>query len=163
MPLTERQTIKNFVKSRCRIERPTAVTLTCKQQADGERLDGTSLSRNVTHFLNRLDCQVLGSKCKRFNKNVGAFTVVEGDDATRLHVHLIMDRPSKKTLSEFEKIIRECWEKTKFGYSRNKKYAVVVTDGADDGWLDYLLKKRTKQESIFDASDWVNIRQSSME
>jgi len=44
----------------------------------------------------------------------------------------------------FEKSIRDCWAKVEWGYGR-----ILVRDGANSGWIDYMLKER--QKSVFDC------------
>jgi hypothetical protein len=40
-----------------------------------------------------------------------------------------------------EKLIRRCWAKVELGYAR-----ILVRDGADAGWISYMLKDRQKSE-----------------
>jgi hypothetical protein len=40
-----------------------------------------------------------------------------------------------------EKLVRECWAKVEWGYGR-----ILVRDGANAGWIDYMLKDRQKSE-----------------
>ena len=47
--------------------------------------------------------------------------------------------PRTWTLLPLEKLIRRCWAKVELGYSR-----ILVRDGADAGWINYMLKDRQK-------------------
>ena len=40
-----------------------------------------------------------------------------------------------------EKLIRYCWGKVELGYGR-----ILVRDGANAGWINYMLKDRHKSE-----------------
>lgn len=155
--------VKKFVRSEFILQNSVSVTLSCRQRVDGERLDEIVLSGNVKHFLNRLNSRLLNKKFDRFRKRLGTISVIEGDDATRLHVHQELEIPNDTSVESFENIVRECWGKTKFGYPKHCKNAVVVTDTVDSGWLDYMLKKRTKRHGILQSIDWENTHRSSLE
>ena len=50
-----------------------------------------------------------------------------------------------------ENMIRECWAKVEWGHGR-----ILVRDGANAGWIDYMSKDRQKSE--FDGFlDCINI------
>jgi hypothetical protein len=55
-----------------------------------------------------------------------------------------MELPSHLSAVALEKLIRGCWSKVEWAYSR-----ILVRDGANAGWIDYMLKDRQKSE--FDA------------
>ena len=40
-----------------------------------------------------------------------------------------------------ENLIRDCWSKVEWGYGR-----ILVRDGANAGWISYMLKDRQKSE-----------------
>ena len=40
-----------------------------------------------------------------------------------------------------EKLVRDCWAKVEWGYRR-----ILVRDGANAGWINYMLKDRQKSE-----------------
>jgi len=50
----------------------------------------------------------------------------------------------------FEKLIQDSWGKVHWAHSR-----VLVRDGADKGWIDYMLKLRQKSEfdNLLDCID----------
>src|SRR5450432_285287 len=62
----------------------------------------------------------------------------------RWHIHCAIELPSHCNGIAFEKLIRDCWAKVE-GYGR-----ILVRDGANAGWINYMLKDRQKSE--FDGS-----------
>ena len=46
---------------------------------------------------------------------------------------------SRKNFESF--LIRDCWVKVEWGYGR-----ILVRDGANAGWINYMLKDRQKSE-----------------
>jgi hypothetical protein len=46
-----------------------------------------------------------------------------------------------ETNDTLENMIRECWAKVEWGHGR-----ILVRDGANAGWIDYMLKDRQKSE-----------------
>lgn len=130
---------------------PLSVTLTCKQRVHGEILDTISLTRNITHFLNRLNYRLFKKGFSRYGKRIGVITVIEGDSSTRLHVHMTVDRPDHISFELMSSLIMDCWKQTKFGYNNNEVKPVI-----DEGWVKYQLKHRTKQDGIYSSIDWIN-------
>jgi len=51
-----------------------------------------------------------------------------------------MSLNSRESSITLEKMIRECW-KVEWGHGR-----ILVRDGANAGWIDYMLKDRQKSE-----------------
>ena len=49
--------------------------------------------------------------------------------------------PSHFDAITLENMIRECWTKVEWGYGR-----ILVRDGANAGWINYMLKDRQKSE-----------------
>jgi hypothetical protein len=49
--------------------------------------------------------------------------------------------PSHFDAITFENMIRKCWAKVEWGHGR-----ILVRDGANAGWIDYMLKDRQKSE-----------------
>ena len=137
------------------IRNPLAVTLTCKSISSGELLDEISLSRNVTHFLNRLNYQIFKKKFLRFDQRVGVISVIEGDDKVRLHSHLTLEKPNHLSYVEMSALIQSCWMKTKFGYPN-----LMINTVVDDGWKSYQLKLRTKRDGLYSSVDWINTNPS---
>ena len=59
----------------------------------------------------------------------------------RWHIHRAIELPSHFDGIVLEKLVRECWAKVEWGYGR-----ILVRDGANAGWIDYMLKDRQKSE-----------------
>lgn len=129
---------------------PAAVTLTMKKRSGARSADDIVASENFKHFRNRLDHSILGSAAKRYGKRLLMIVVLETSADNRLHYHCIIDRPYHCCLSRFDTVVREEWAKTDFGYRQ-----VDIQDQPNEGWTDYLLKRRQKR-SLFDSIDWVN-------
>ena len=49
--------------------------------------------------------------------------------------------PRTSTASLLKSLIRECWAKIEWAYGR-----ILVRDGANAGWINYMLKDRQKSE-----------------
>jgi hypothetical protein len=107
-----------------------------------ERLDGIKASRNVRHFLNRLNKAVYGAAFNRYGKRLRSFVVMEGGKEKRPHVHLELECPAHVPAEEFEWLILKCWSETSFGYGENR-----ITRHSDDGWRDYILKVASKEDN----------------
>lgn len=129
---------------------PAAVTLTMKKRHGGRSVDDIIASENFKHFRNRLEHSLLGSAAKRHVKRLLMIVVLEKSADDRLHYHCIIDRPYHCTLDRFEAVLRAQWTKTDFGYRQ-----IDIQDQPDEGWTDYLLKRRQKR-SLFDSIDWAN-------
>jgi hypothetical protein len=56
-----------------------------------------------------------------------------------------IELPSHFDAETFERLINECWAGVDWGYDR-----VLVRNGTDHGWIDYMLKGQ--QKSQFDGS-----------
>ena len=61
--------------------------------------------------------------------------------ASRWHIHSAIELPSHFDAVAFENLIRRCWAKVEWGYGR-----ILVRDGANAGWINYMLKDRQKSE-----------------
>ncbi len=129
---------------------PAAVTLTMKKRNGARSADDIVASENFRHFRNRLEHSLLGSAAKRHGKHLLMIVVLEMSADDRLHYHCIIDRPYHCCFGRFESVVREEWAKTDFGYRQ-----VDIQDQPDEGWTDYLLKRRQKR-SLFDSIDWAN-------
>ena len=68
---------------------------------------------------------------------------VPGDRGTsgRWHIHCAIELPSHFDGVALENLIRDCWAKVEWGYGR-----ILVRDGANAGWINYMLKDRQKSE-----------------
>lgn len=134
---------------------PVGVTLTMKQAIyeSGYRfkLDRMAADKNLVQFMNRLNSKVYGNAAKRFGMKIPSVSVFENDTLHRAHWHLLLDRPDRGVQSEhFDQLIRFCWSKTVWGARQIK-----VREAWDEGWLDYILKLRTKK-SFTDSISWEN-------
>ena len=59
----------------------------------------------------------------------------------RWHIHCAIELPAHLDAVGLENLIRECWAKVEWGYGR-----ILVRDGANAGWVNYMLKDRQKSE-----------------
>jgi hypothetical protein len=135
------------------------VTLTLKQarQADNGawvKIDEHQSKRAFRLSINRLNQSVYGNAVRRHNKRLQVLPVLErGEvrsralrpsergDTGRWHIHCAIELPSHFDAQSFESLIDECWSKVDWGYDR-----VLVRNGTDRGWIDYMLKGRQKSE-----------------
>jgi hypothetical protein len=143
------------------IPNPVALTLTLKQRVEsndfrgrfGSSIDPIKVSENTRHFLNRLNQKVYGKKFTRFKKCLSVIPVIEGNKNIRLHVHMAIEKPEHLTFEEFEKLIRENWSKTKYGYKD-----IWIRPTYDYlGWIDYMLKNYSKEKNLSDSVDVCNL------
>ena len=74
----------------------------------------------------------------------GALRSWECGTSGRWHIHCAIQLPSHLDAVALEKLIRGCWAKVECGYGR-----ILVRDGANVGWINYMLKHR--QKSDFDG------------
>ena len=135
-------------------ENPVAVTLTMRQiipTANGgcEHLDSTSAAENLKHFLNRLNRAFLGNAV-RHGKRVYVLAVIERGGDKRYHYHAIIDRPEHIEPAAFDIAVTDCWSKTRWA-----RRQIDIQHGANEGWLQYMLKERTKT-NFHDDIDWIN-------
>ena len=114
-----------------------AVTLTLKQRDGGSRLDAIEASKNLRHFLNRLNSRAFGNASQRFGKKVEVIAVLEASYAGRLHYHLALKNPFT-TMAVCQSAIAECWSKTRWGYDE-----VDVQPIYSSGWISYITKSKT--------------------
>ena len=59
----------------------------------------------------------------------------------RWHIHCAIELPSHFDGITLENLIHDCWAKVEWGYDR-----ILVRDGANAGWINYMLKDRQKSE-----------------
>jgi hypothetical protein len=62
----------------------------------------------------------------------------------RWRIHCAIELPSHFDAVALEKLVRRCWAKVEWACGR-----ILVRDGANAGWINYMLKRR--QKSAFDA------------
>jgi hypothetical protein len=144
-----------------------AVTLTLKQARLSEggtwvRIDDYSCRQAFRHFMNLLNRAVYGAAFRRHGKRFRVLPVLEKGEVRsrslrssehrtsgRWHVHCAIESPSHFDAIALEGLIRECWAKVEWGYDQ-----ILVRDGANAGWINYMLKDR--QKSGFDGLfDWI--------
>jgi hypothetical protein len=123
------------------------VSLTLKQGHVGVRLDDIRASKNLRHFLNRLNSVVYGKRFKRFGVRLNVVPVLERSSTDRIHYHLILQNPFLDDSEGFCRLIEAQWVKTHFGHIQTH-----VDHGIDHGWTDYI----TKFKSASDGIDWEN-------
>jgi hypothetical protein len=123
---------------------PFAVTLTARREYWRRH------SQNFRHFLNRLNCKVLGSAYKRYGRKLTVLAVQEGGTRDHPHYHCAIDNPFPEQRSKFAKDIEKCWRRTELGL--REMSIVPITDA---GWFYYMAKGRDKG-SYHDSFDWEN-------
>jgi len=138
------------------------VTLTLRQarQPDGGgwvRIDDYQCRQAFRHFINLLNRAVYGAAFRRHGKRLRVLPVLEKgemsaralrswehDSCGRCHIHCAIELPAHFDAIALENLIRDCWAKVGWGYGQ-----ILVRDGADTGWIDYMLKGT--QKSHFDG------------
>ena len=135
------------------------VTLTLKQ---GQRADSGSwikvdhyrCGQTFRHFMNLLNKAVHGSAFRRYGKRLRVLPVLEKGEVRarslrpwergtsgRWHIHCAIELPPHFDAFAIETLIGECWAKVELGLGR-----ILVRDGANAGWINYMLKDRQKSE-----------------
>lgn len=131
---------------------PTAVTLTFKRGILVDHhyvpLSRDAASRDLRHFLNVVSRKAISRSELRNGKRVACLPVYE-DENVAPHYHLVVDRPDTMAEPEFEDLLWKSWQKTDFG---NRQ---VDVRPCDEGWVRYILKRRTKS-NFCDSIDWMN-------
>ena len=133
----------------CRGLRPT-------KHEDGAAFLGVAASGEVGQASegNLLNRAVYGSAFRRHGKRLRVLPVLEKGEVRaralrpwecgasgRWHIHCAIELPSHFDAITLENMIRECWAKVEWGHGR-----ILVRDGANAGWIDYMLKDRQKSE-----------------
>lgn len=144
-----------------KIPNPLAVTLTLKQGRSYfnnygltiKKPDLIDYQRNTKHFLNRLNQKIFKHAFRRYGAKIQVIPIFEGTLNTRIHIHLIIERPDFIKLDEFELMIQDCWTKTQFGYNN---IHIKELDNYER-WVNYILKNRTKQVDLLDSIDVENM------
>lgn len=106
--------------------------------------------KDARHFKNMLDKDVFGKSNNRWKNRHPACLVVEGndykDDGVRTHIHGIIGFNNDSVLAS-KRLVRKHWSKIrKSGFITEIK----EWDGRDQ-WINYLLKKKTKDVPYNDA------------
>jgi hypothetical protein len=135
------------------------VTLTLKQGLQSDKgtwikIDDYPCRQSFRHFMNLLNRAVYRAAFRRYGKRLRVLPVLEKGEvsaralrtwecgaAGRWHIHCAIEIPSHFDAVALERLIRDCWAKIEWGYGR-----ILVRDGADAGWIDYMLKDRQKSE-----------------
>jgi len=112
------------------------VTLTLRQGDHLGRLDEVGASKNLRHFLNRLNSEVLGKKFKRFGTRLNVVPVLERSHAGRLHYHLVLENPFPDDPLRSDTLIEQEWTKTRFGYRETH-----IDHQIDQGWVRYIIRQ----------------------
>jgi len=138
------------------------VTLTLKQGQQPEsggwvKIEDYRCREAFRHFMNLLNRAVYGSAFRRHGKRLRVLPVLEKGDVRagslrrweqgtsgRWHIHCAIELPSHCNAFALEKLIRQYWSKVEWSHGR-----ILVRDGANAGWINYMLKNRQKSE--FDA------------
>jgi hypothetical protein len=105
--------------------------------------------------MNLLNRAAYGSTFRRYGKRLRVLPVLEKGEVRarairpcergasgRWHIHCAIELPSHFDAITLENLIRDCWAKVEWGYGR-----ILVRDGANAGWISYMLKGR--QKSVF--------------
>jgi hypothetical protein len=137
-------------------------TLTLKQARQSEKcawikLDDYPCRQAFRHFMNLLNRATYGAAFRRYGKRLRVLAVLEKGEVRasalrswergtsgRWHIHCAIELPTHLDAIALEKLIRCCWAKVDSGNGR-----ILVRDGANAGWISYMLKNR--QKSGFDT------------
>ena len=135
------------------------VTLTLKQARQSERgawvkIEDYPCRKAFRHFMNLLNRAAYGSAFRRYDKRLRVLPVLERGEVRaralrswehgtsgRWHVHCAIELPSHFDAVALESLICDCWAKVEWGLGR-----ILVRDGANAGWISYMLKDRQKSE-----------------
>jgi hypothetical protein len=135
------------------------VTLTLRQARQSDRgawvkIHDYPCRRAFRHFMNLLNRAVYGAAFRRYGKRVRVLPVLEKGEVRacalrswergtsgRWHIHCAIELPSHFDAVALENLIRDCWAKVEWGCAR-----ILVRDGANAGWINYMLKDRQKSE-----------------
>ena len=71
----------------------------------------------------------------------GCSSLAGSASRSRRHIHCAIGLPSHFEGIALENLICDCWAKVEWGYGR-----ILVRDGANAGWINYMLKDRQKSE-----------------
>jgi hypothetical protein len=135
------------------------LTLTLKQGRQSDRgvwikIDDYPCRRAFHHFMNLLNRAVYGAAFRRHGKGLRILAVLEKGEVRarglcpsergtsgRWHIHSAIEVPSHLDAIALERLIRKCWARVDWGHRR-----ILVRDGANAGWISYMLKKQQKSE-----------------
>ena len=138
------------------------VTLTLKQTRQSDsggwvKIDDYRCRQAFRHFMSLLNRAVYGAAFRRHGKRLRVLPVLERGEvharalrswergtSGRWHIHCAIELPSHCDAVALERLIRNCWAKVEWSSGR-----ILVRDGANAGWINYMLKNR--QKSDFDG------------
>ena len=115
-------------------------------------IDEAQSKKAFRHFRNLLNRAVYGNAVHRHGKRLRVIPVVEKNGDGRWHIHGAIEPPTHLGADEFDRLIRECWRRTDWGYCR-----IQVRPDANQEWVAYMLKTSQKSglENWFDCIDLV--------
>ena len=145
------------------------VTLTLKQTRPSDsgawiKIDDHRCRQAFRHFMSLLNRAIYGAAFRRYGKRVRVLPGLEKGEvharalrswecgtSGRWHIHCAIELPSHFDAVALEKLIRNCWAKVEWGSGR-----ILVRDGANAGWINYMLKIVRNQSStaFLTASSW---------
>jgi hypothetical protein len=135
------------------------VTLTVKQGRQSDtgtwiKISDHPCRQAFRHFMSLLNRKVYGAAFRRYGRRLRVLAVLEKGEVRaralrswergtsgRWHVHCAIELPSHFDAVALERLIRHCWAKVEWGHGR-----ILVRDGANAGWISYMLKDRQKSE-----------------
>ncbi len=133
------------------------VTLTLKQTRQSDsgawiKIDDYRCRQAFRHFMSLLNRAVYGAAFRRYGKRLRVLPVLERGEvharalrswergtSGRWHIHCAIELPSHCDAVGLERLIRNCWAKVEWSSGR-----ILVRDGANAGWINYMLKDRQK-------------------
>jgi hypothetical protein len=135
------------------------VTLTLKQSRQSDsggwvKINDYRSRQAFRHFMNLLNRAVYGPAFRRYGKRLRVLPVLEKGEVRaralrswehgrsgRWHLHGAIELPSHFDAIALESVIHHCWAKVEWAHGR-----ILVRDGANAGWVSYMLKDRQKSE-----------------
>ena len=135
------------------------ITLTLKQARQSDngawvKVDDYTCRQAFRHFMSLINKAVYGAAFRRYGKRLRVLPVLEKGEVRaralrrwergtsgRWHIHCAIELPLHFDAVTLEKLIRGCWTKVAWACGR-----ILVRDGANAGWIKYMLKDRQKSE-----------------
>ena len=158
-----------------------AVTLTMKQGRQHltehgsfvECLDEIAASRNLRHFMNRLNYRVYGKRFQRHRSaRLQVIPTFEYNKSSGLHFHLFLQTPDHISSEDYEELILSCWTKTPWGRNNKErqrkgtkiKFERDTGSPLDNGWIDYIIEDTYVREKHdeFTSRDFANVDQENL-
>lgn len=146
--------LRGYVKEN-RVRNPINITLTEKQIWNGVPIDDIISERNFRHFQNVLNRKVFGNSFQRYGKKLQSLIVREVGGGGRHHLHVILETPDRIPLPTFLPMIRASWVATNYGYDQIH-IEVPQTAERERGYLNYIMKRKSKPKGLMDSIDWMN-------